>query len=307
MRILKAGAVSISAVAGLLLAGTAFVVADDIKWSAQQVDGKRHSKLTAETRPAARNGLPDGLVAKRKSGDIQAAWYEAPTRRYAHGILGDAIEAGTLAVLTKNGTELRLTLPDSEVFEDRTPRLADLNGDGSVEVITIRSSRAKGGAVTVYGLAEGELAQLATTDFIGRSNRWLNIAGIADFDGQPGLEIAHVRTPHIGGTLNFDSYRNGKLERIGSIDGFSNHAIGSREMRLSAVADVDGDGRNDIAVPADNRGVLRIITFAANGPVQIGSATLPSRIDKAVAVDGREPAVDFLVGLEDGSVWRVSR
>ncbi|MBV6658846.1 MAG: hypothetical protein KI785_13875, partial [Devosiaceae bacterium] len=87
------------------------------------------TRSLAERCSPAPNGLPDGCVAQGAA-DIARAWYEAPTRRYAHAILGDAIEAGTLAVRTRAGATLRFVLPDNEVFEDRTPRLVDLDGDG---------------------------------------------------------------------------------------------------------------------------------------------------------------------------------
>ena len=47
------------------------------------------------------------------------------------------------------------------VFEDRTPRVVDLDGDGANEVVAIRSSLSEGGGVAVYGLREGRLAELA--------------------------------------------------------------------------------------------------------------------------------------------------
>ena len=37
--------------------------------------------------------LPDGVVSTG-SNDVAEAWLTRPTTRYAHGILGDAIEAG---------------------------------------------------------------------------------------------------------------------------------------------------------------------------------------------------------------------
>ena len=176
------------------------------------------------------------LVATAEGGDIAEAWYGGPTRRYGHAILGDAVEAGALVARTVGGAIVTLWLPATEVFEDRTPRLADLDGDGRTEIVTIRSSLTKGAAVTVYGLEGGALKQRATTDFIGRSNRWLNIAAIADLDGTPGLEIAHVRTPHIGGTLIVHGYRDGALVRIAALDGFSNHR--HRIARNAAVGSV---------------------------------------------------------------------
>ena len=158
--------------------------------------------LLAASLPAqASERLPDGGVARFKSGNIRAAWYSSPTGRYDHGVLGDAIEGGGLTVRLADGKTVELLLPETEVFEDITPRLVDLNGDGNAEVIAILSSLQKGGALAVYGIKGGKLALLAKTPFIGQSRRWLNIAGIADYDGGGGPEIALVKTPHIGGEL----------------------------------------------------------------------------------------------------------
>ena len=263
--------------------------------------------IAAEPGAPATDGLPDGRIAEDPDGDIAAAWYADPTTRYRHAVLGDGIEAGALVVETRDGKRSTLVLPQSEVFEDRTPRLADLDGDGRTEVITIRSSSTQGSSVTLYGLSGNTLVEMATSGFIGRANRWLNVAGIADFDGRPGREIAFVRTPHIGGTLFFFGFRDGVMTALGSIDGFSNHVIGSREMRLSAITDVDGDGRPDLALPSDDRRTLRIIALRPDGPEELFAIGLPGRIDKAIGVEGSGPSTAFTVGLDDGSVYRISR
>ena len=190
-------------------------------------------------------------------------------------------------------------MPASEVFEDRYPRLADLDGDGTVEVITIRSSSRAGAAVTIYGVEDERLVERATTEFIGSANRWLNIAGIAPYLGGPDLQIAYVTTPHIGGTLKLIGFEDGVLTRHGEAYGFSNHWIGSRELRLSATARIDG--ALALAVPSANRAALRIMRFLPAGPEEIAAIDLPGRIDKAI---GRT-ATGFVVGLTNGDVFTV--
>ena len=278
-------------------------------WTATQIDDATlPAVIREETRsPAPDPALPDGLVAAAERGDVSSAWYIDPTRRYAHAVLGDAIEAAGLRVRTADGRELDYPLPQTEVFEDRTPRLADLDADGRTEIVTIRSSLREGASVTVYGVRDGRIVQIAATAFIGVPNRWLNIAGIARFRGGPGLEIAHVRTPHIGGTLIFHAFENGRLVLVARQFGFSNHAIGAGEMRLSAVADVNADGRADLALPGADRQSLRIVTLGPDGLRPIATVPLPAPIDKAIAVQdvGRNAA--FIVGLSNGQVFRVGR
>lgn len=264
-------------------------------------------ELVRETRQSAPNGLPDGLVATNSTGTIRSAWYSMPTKRYGHGILGDAIEAGQLKVRTAAGKTLSVELPATQVFEDRYPRLADLDGDGTIEVITIRSSVTEGASVTVYGIEGDAMVERASTGFIGRANRWLNIAGIARFKGSKAKQITFVSTPHIGGTLYVYEFDGSKLIKVASMFGFSNHVIGSREMCLSATADINNDGTIDLALPSDGRDVLRIMGFADGKLAELASVRLPSRIDKTIATEKDGLVTAFIVGLANGKVYRISR
>lgn len=294
----------------LVLATLGTSAAAQTNWHAQQLTGGPiPPEIVTETRAVAAglNGLPDGLIATHDSGDIVAAWYAGPTTRYGHGVIGDAIEAASLVVRMNDGNTLSLQLSETEVFEDRYPRLADLDGDGTVEVVAIRSSVNAGASVTVYGIVDGALVERASTGFIGRANRWLNVAGIANFTGSGGKQIAFVRTPHIGGTLFIFAFRDGALVPVAHMEGFSNHAIGSRELRLSAVTDIDGDGRADLALPSANRRSLRLIRFGTDGAVEIASIALPSQIDKAIATAGNGSDLRFIVGLKDGTVYAIRR
>lgn len=292
----------------IIIAATEVSVAED-NWGISLRD---HSSVPEEvfreTRQRASAGLPDGLIETHDGmGDIASAWYGGPTTRYRHGVLGDAIEASSLLAQTTSGTDVSLILPESEVFEDRYPRLADLDGDGKVEIVTIRSSTTLGASVTLYGLDNGRLVEKASTGFIGQANRWLNIAGIARFRGLQGKEIAFIETPHLGGTLYIYAYLGGDLAPLDNMHGFSNHALGSMELRLSAVVDFNEDGRMELAVPSEDRSTLKLLGLANGELRELASVTLPARIDKAIAVKGSGRRARFIVGLENGHVYDVHR
>ncbi|WP_101065392.1 FG-GAP repeat domain-containing protein [Roseovarius salinarum] len=154
--------------------------------------------------------------------EIATARYEAPTTRYDHGVLGDAIEWGALVVALRDGREVRLTLPEARVFEDTAPRLADLDGDGAAEVIVVESHRNRGARLAVYG-AQG---LLAATPYIGRPHRWLAPVGAADLDGDGRTEIAYVDRPHLAKRLRVWRFEGGKLRHLADLRGVTNHRIG---------------------------------------------------------------------------------
>ncbi len=254
------------------------------------------------------DALPDGAYAIGIH-DIAGAWLIEPTARYDHAVLGDAIEAGGLRVRLRDGGELDYRLPADSVFEALRPWVLDLDGDGRDEIVVVRSYLDAGAALAVYGIRDGEIVWLAETDPIGRPYRWLNPAGVGDFDGDGGLELAYVETPHIGGILHILSFDGGRWHREGSLPGFSNHAMGSRALGLAAVRDLDGDGAEDLLLPAAGRRRLRIVSFAGGNFRELGEISHRAAIVTDFQVHDRDGngRPDIAYGLADGTLVELLR
>jgi hypothetical protein len=258
--------------------------------------------------PAARAGaLPDALpdgVPGRGANDIALAWLASPTDRYTHGVLGDAIEAGAVRVRTHDGRELRFVLGPDSVLEDLRARVEDVDGDGRDEVLVVRSRLDAGAALLALGVRDGRLVPIAETPPIGRAHRWLNPVGVADVDGDGRKDVLVVLTPHIGGTLVVYGFGPAGFVEKARIAGFSNHALGSRALGLSALLDVDGDGIAEALVPSADRSRLRVLRFAGGMARELDGVALPARAAASFAQGERT----LVVPLEDGRrariVWR---
>lgn len=201
------------------------------------------------------DALPDGETAVGGH-DIRRAWFAGATDRYPHGALGDNMEATELRVQTPDGRNLSLTLGEDSVFEDRYPRLVDLDGDGHDEIVVVRTYLTRGSALAIYGLRDGRLVELAETAPTGTPHEWLDPAGFPDLDGDGHPDIAVVQTPDSGGTLKAYSFDGQALHLLGTLAGFSNHVFGSPEMRMSAVISFAGERRQGLILPTDGRRIV---------------------------------------------------
>ena len=170
----------------------------------------------------AQEAPPEPPMDLGRMAEIVAARYEMPTTRYAHGVLGDRVEYGALAITEKGGKTSRFVLPDARVFEDIAPRLWDVTGDGKAEVVVVEAHQDLGARLAVW-TAQG---RVATTPHIGTRFRWLAPVGAADLDGDGAMEIAFVDRPHLAKTLRVWRYANGRLREVGRLRGVSNLQIG---------------------------------------------------------------------------------
>jgi len=218
--------------------------------------------------------------------NIGKVWLSDATARYQHGVFGQTVEAASITAELVNGKTVKYVLPENSVFEDRRLRLVDLNGDGKDEIITVRTYLDKGAATVVLAQTGEKLSIIAEAPAIGQSQRWLNPVGTADFDGDGRLEIAVVITPHIGGTLALYEIKAGKLSEKYSLYGFSNHANKTLEQRLSAIMDIDGDGRPEILLPNAGRTSLEIVSVKNGALKTLGSIPVGDEITGPFTVQG---------------------
>ncbi len=189
---------------------------------------KARRLLSRKLQRAARGALLASYVlhAGTVHAEISAARYDAPTDRYAHGILGDAIEFGALVLKLDSGSRLTITLPFERVFEDVAPRLYDLDGDGDMEVVVVETHRDQGAQLAVYD----QTGKIAATPHIGRSNRWLAPIGAADMDGDGKVEIGYIDRPHLAKTLRVWRFDKNTLTHVADLPGLTNHRIGEPDI-----------------------------------------------------------------------------
>lgn len=184
------------------------------------------------------------LFASVAGAEITGADYAMPTTAYGHG----ALPGGEYA-----GIEFRLA-PDRvigagtyrNVYEDTVPRLVDLDGDGTPEVVTVISYFDSGAAIRIWDEvpsaehpAGTTVAVVAETAPIGQRHRWLAIAGIADLDGDGRVEIAYVDRPHLARILRIvevvPEAGGWQLTQQAAFEGLTNHRFGVREIEGGVV------------------------------------------------------------------------
>lgn len=196
--------------------------------------------------------LPEQSIVYSKDSTVLAL-YTNPTRKYNHAILGDGIEAEQLIVAVDD-VIYELRLADELVFEDIRPRLFDVDGDGELEIITLRSHIENGGGIAIYKIINDQLVEYAYVPEIGQRFRWMNVVAIGDFDNDGVIELAWIETPHIGGTLKIAKITSSRLTAFSEKSEYSNHAINDRNLCLSVV--VETPDNNIIYVPTQDRNAI---------------------------------------------------
>lgn len=188
------------------------------------------------------------------AGPVQAVFSD-PTTRYTHGVLGDAVEWGSLTI-TADGTPLRVVLPQDRVFEDILPRLWDITGDGQPEIVVVETQVAQGAQLAIYDRTG---AKIAATPHIGQAQRWLAPIGAADMDGEGNIEIAYIDRPHLAKLLKVWRFEAGQLSQVAELPNLTNHRIG-QDFITGGVRKCDDDPA--MVVVSGDWQTLMQVTFA---------------------------------------------
>lgn len=233
--------------------------------------------------------LPDAIITESRG---ITAWLVDPTLRYAHGVLGDAIEAGGFVVMN-NGKQLYYKLGENAVFEDRRVRLVDIDGDGKLEAIIIKSYLNRGACIAIYKIEAEKIVPFVESEAIGSPNRWLNIIGSDEFTQKGKITIAAVITPHLAGSLRLYEFKNNQLTEINRVNGYTNHIIGERNLDLFAIANLQHDTVKSIVIPTLDRQSLAVINFK-NGKMNIKtSVKLPNKLRQITKLNNNQFNLTF--------------
>lgn len=249
--------------------------------------------------------LPDARIVT--SADIGlTAVLTQPTDRYAHGVLGDDLEAA--AVLVRDDVDVTIAFTEPDVAEAISPMLADVDADGELDVVVTLSNASVGARLAAYRI-DGSL--LSESEPIGRGNRWRNLLAVAPIGPSGEVEVIDVRTPHIGGTVQFFAHEPGlesapgRLVEVASARGYTTHSIGSRNLDLGIVSDADGDGRLDVIVPTQDRRALHVVTrtmTTESGTEVVGTVEFEASITTNVGAQTDGERVEYAVGTRTGVV-----
>ncbi len=245
--------------------------------------------------------LPDSRVVATENALVVLS---GPSDRYAHAVLGDAVEATAIEVATAaSGSSTLVRLDDPNVFEAISPMIADVDDDGTDEVVATVSNADVGARLVAYSLADGSV--VAETDAIGLGNRWRNVLAVAPVGPGGETEVIDIQTPHIGGILQYFRSDGNRLELVASAATYSTHSIGSRNLDLGIVTDADGDGRLDVVAPTQRMDELVVVSrddAADGGTREVGRVDLGGVLSTNLAAGQSRDGVRYAVGIDGGTV-----
>ena len=252
---------------------------------------------------------PDARLVMNRRGQV-ALYANAADQRYTHGIMGDALEAATLLLLEVRESEIRLLarvdLPGEDVYEGIAPFWADIDGDGVEDLVATVSNRSLGARLRAYLWDGASIRQEVDGPPIGTGHRWRHQLSAGPFGPDGEIEIAAMRTPHIGGALEFFRIAGGALIQTAALPGYTTHVIGSTNLDQTAAGDFNGDGKPEVLVMDPARQSVLAVQRTEAGAQEIWRLEAGAEILSNFApVELLEDGLALAVGTRDGRlrVW----
>ena len=253
------------------------------------------------------SALPDARIVEAESGSL--AVLTDPTGQHRHAVLGDSVEAGSISVLEaeRGGYALsgRVQPESGGVFEALAPLWFRPSTGGELLAITESTGR-EGSRISVYS-PDGRL--VAAGPFAGGPQSWQHLIAAGPFGPEGEVEIAAVRTPHVGGPVEF--YRlereKGELRIVARGGEYLSHTLYSRNLDAARAGDLDGDGSWELLLPDSSYTALEAVRRTKGGVETAWrlplDGTLATNLASATDSQGR---VALAVGTLEGElrIWR---
>jgi hypothetical protein len=220
------------------------------------------------------------------------------TDRYRHAVLGDDVEAGSVAVVDVDGglaERTRIRPPREGVIEGLSAMLADVTGDGTPEVVVTVSNDPGGARLAAY---RPDRSRVATSETL--SAGWRHQLAVAPFGPDDTPEVAAVRMPHVGHELQFFRRDGEDLQVVGSQDGYQSHTIGSRNLDGALAGDLDGDGSLEVLLPKTARDTLAAVRRTDGGAREAWTVPVGGELSTNVGAVNYDGSVTVAAGHEDG-------
>ena len=205
-------------------------------------------------------------------------------------MLGDGLEAGGIIVVESNPVlelVVKIEIPPPAVIEGITPIWVDVDGDGEREILVTISSPAEGSRLVLYSEAGLVLAEGPSA---GQAYRWRHQLAAVPLGVGGKILIVDVLRPHLDATLEFFSWEGDRLVLQAELPGYSSHRIGSRNLDMALVGDLDGDGVLEVVVPDKTQETLHGLEYNNGQAIEVWAVPLGGRLTSNLAG----------VSLEDG-------
>lgn len=263
---------------------------DPLRIASIQINGDIIIQSGKESIPMKVNALPDARILVDEAQRILLL--TDPTERYTHGVLGDAIEAGSITLMKTMPNPVikhKILIPPPFVIEGIAPIWTDITGDGIREIIVTISDALQGARLIVFDERGHQLAQSAA---IGKGYRWRHQIAVAPFEQSQQPELVSVLTPHIGGIVEYFQFTTDTLLNVTQLSGCTSHVIGTRNLDMALAGDFDGDGQIELLLPNQALSELCAVQRAAK----------TAQIDWTLDIEGQMTSNLAAVTLNSGEI-----